>query len=326
MKERKIMQDIAECMQSGWKDKARWHGIVRPYTPKDVLRLRGNLKIEYTLADKGAKRLWDLIQKKRYVHASGAISKNQAIEEVKAGSVAIYLSRSLLKNLPSPTEIYSNQSFSDTTSPFLTMPLIIGKVNNALQKADQIDQQCDTHWFVPIVAEAGFDGIISTFELTKEMISAGVSGIHFEDIEIKYVLPVNEFIQKLVAARLAADICGVPIILIAKTNADDAVVRGLAYAPYCDLIQYQAFDLEKAKEFADGIHAKYPDKLLAYSCSVEVNKKVLRFRHELAAMGYKFQFSHPKGDCAITESSAETKYFENVTNIIKNTNLALDIS
>jgi len=332
-------------MRSGWDDKARWQGVTRPYTPEDVLRLRGSVKIQYTLAELGANRLWRLMNEEPYVHALGALTGNQAVQQVHAGLPAIYLSGwQVAADANLSSEMYPDQSIYASNS----VPAVARRINNALIRADQVHfRKSDTHWLAPIVAdaEAGFGGVINAFELMKQMIDAGVAGVHFEDqlssakkcghMGGKCLVPTSEFIRKLVAARLAADICAVPTVLIARTDADSAkllvndidpydepyidrtrartkegyyylrggtktaIARGLAYAPYCDMIWCETShpDLDEAKEFAEGIHAKYPGKLLAYNCSPSFKwvdnldeATIAKFQRELGAMGYKFQF------------------------------------
>jgi len=340
------MNEVTSCMESNWTDKSRWKGVVRPYTAEDVLRLRGSLKIEYTLADSGSKRLWQLMQDMKYVHALGALTGNQAVQQVQAGLPAIYLSGwQVAADANLSSEMYPDQSIYASNS----VPAVARRINNALIRADQIhyDKGGDTHWIAPIVAdaEAGFGGVINAFELMKQMVDAGVSGVHFEDqlssakkcghMGGKCLVPTSEFVRKLVAARLAADICGTPTVLIARTDADSAkllvndidpydepyidrdkkrtsegfyhmhgglkcaIARGLAYAPYCDLIWCETSlpDLDEAKQFAEAIHEKYPDKKLAYNCSPSFNwrknlddETIAKFQRELGAMGYKFQF------------------------------------
>jgi isocitrate lyase len=330
--------------ESDWRA-GRWRGIQRPYSHKDVDRLRGTVKIEYTLAQLGAKRLWDLMHDESYINALGAVTGNQATQMVRAGLKAIYCSGWQVAadgNLAAQT--YPDQSLYPANS----VPAIVKRINQALQRCDQIDYsegKKDKHWFAPIVAdaEAGFGGPLNAFELMKGMIEAGAAGVHFEDqlssekkcghLGGKVLIPTGQFIRTLVAARLAADVLDVPTVLIARTDADSAklltsdidpidkkfctgertsegffrvqhgvkaaIARGLAYAPYADMLWCETStpDLKEAKEFAEGIHKKFPGKLLMYNCSPSFNWKkhmdeaaLPKFQRELGAMGYKFQF------------------------------------
>lgn len=339
------MNVVTDCMESNWTDKSRWKGVVRPYKAEDVLRLRGSVKIEHTLAELGSKRLWRLMDEKPYVHALGALTGNQAVQQIQAGLLAVYLSGwQVAADANIAGEMYPDQSIYPSNS----VPIVVDRINNALLRADQIDQgKSGVHWMAPIVAdaEAGFGGVINAFELMKQMIKAGASGVHFEDqlssakkcghLGGKCLVPTSEFIKKLVAARLAADICSVPTVLIARTDADSAkllvndidpydeqfidrsksrtsegyyyfkggieaaIGRGLAYAPYCDMIWCETSNpnLEEAKAFADAIHEKFPGKRLAYNCSPSFKWKrwlddetIAKFQNELGNMGYKFQF------------------------------------
>jgi isocitrate lyase len=323
----------------------RWAGIVRPYSQAEVLGLRGSVRIEHTLARLGAERFWDLMHEEPYVNALGAITGNQAIEMVQAGLKAIYASGwQVAADNNTAGDVYPDQSLY----PCNSAPELVKRINRALQRADQIDSvesRKGTHWFAPIVAdaEAGFGGSLNAYELMKAMIEAGAAGVHFEDqlssakkcghLGGKVVVPTREFIEKLVAARLASDVCGVPTLLVARTDANSAglllsdadprdrefiygertpegfhqfhggieaaIARGVAYAPYADLIWCETAkpDLHEARQFADGVHAKFPDKLLAYNCSPSFNWKqnlddttIANFQQELGRMGYKFQF------------------------------------
>src|SRR5229473_3159031 len=329
----------------GWNADPRWEGIRRPYSIEDVLRLRGSVQIEHTLARLGAGLLWHLLHSDPYVHALGAVTGNQAVQMVQAGLKAIYASGwQVAADANQAGETYPDQSLYPADS----CPALVRRLNKALQRADQIDcaqGQNGTYWFAPIVAdaEAGFGGPLNAFEIMKAMIEAGAAAVHFEDqlssakkcghLGGKVIVPVREFIEKLVAARLAADVCGVPTILIARTDADSAglllsdadprdrefihgertpegfyqfrggmdaaIARGLAYAPYADMIWCETShpDLGEAKRFAEAIHAKFPGKLLAYNCSPSFNWKkklddvtIANFQQELGKMGYKFQF------------------------------------
>ena len=329
-----------------WANDPRWAGITRTYSAVDVLRLRGSIQIEYTLAKLGAERLWNLMHSDDYVPALGAITGNQAIEMVQAGLKAIYGSGwQVAADGNTAGDVYPDQSLY----PCDSAPNLVKRINRALMRADQIEsaegKQSGTYWFAPIVAdaEAGFGGSLNAYELMKAMIEAGAAGVHFEDqlssakkcghLGGKVVVPIREFIEKLVAARLAADVCGVPTILIARTDAnsaglllsdaderdrefiygertpegfyqfrggiDAAIARGLAYAPYADVLWCETStpDLAEAKKFADAIHAKFPGKLLAYNCSPSFNWKkklddatIANFQKKLGEMGYKFQF------------------------------------
>jgi isocitrate lyase len=331
---------------AAWANDPRWAGITRTYSTSDVLRLRGSIQIEYTLARLGAERLWNLMHSDDYVPALGAITGNQAIEMVQAGLKAIYGSGwQVAADGNTVGDVYPDQSLY----PCDSAPNLVKRINRALMRADQIEsaegKQSATYWFAPIVAdaEAGFGGSLNAYELMKAMIEAGAAGVHFEDqlssakkcghLGGKVVVPIREFIEKLVAARLAADVCGVPTILIARTDAnsaglllsdaderdrefiygertpegfyqfrggiDAAIARGLAYAPYADVLWCETStpDLAEAKKFADAIHAKYPSKLLAYNCSPSFNWKkklddatIATFQRKLGEMGYKFQF------------------------------------
>jgi isocitrate/methylisocitrate lyase len=332
-------------LATAWSNNPRWTGITRNYSYEDVLRLRGSFQIEYTLARLGAERLWNLMHSDAYVPALGAVTGNQAIEMVQAGLKAIYGSGwQVAADNNTAGDVYPDQSLYPSNSA----PELIKRINRALLRADQIDSvegKNGTYWLAPIVAdaEAGFGGSLNAYELMKSMIEAGAAGVHFEDqlssakkcghLGGKVVVPTREFIEKLTAARLAADVCGVSTVLIARTDAnsaglllsdadprdrefiygertaegyyhfrggiDAAIARGLAYAPYVDMLwcETSAPDLAEAKKFADGIHAKFPGKLLAYNCSPSFNWKkklddaaIASFQQELGKMGYKFQF------------------------------------
>ena len=323
----------------------RWDGIERPYTSEDVERLRGSVQVEHTLARLGAERLWALLQHEDYVPALGALTGGQAVQMVKAGLKAIYLSGWQVAadaNLAGQT--YPDQSLYPSNSG----PALVKRLNNALLRADQIhaaEGDLETHWLAPIVAdaEAGFGGPLNAFEVMKAMIEAGAAGVHFEDqlssekkcghLGGKVLVPTNQFVRMLVAARLAADVCGVSTVLIARTDAlsaklltsdadpadepfltgertaegffcvrdglEPAISRGLAAAPYADLVWFETStpDLDEAREFADAIHERFPDKLLAYNCSPSFNwrahlddERIAGFQRELAEMGYRFQF------------------------------------
>ena len=354
-------QDILiQQLQSDWATNPRWAGVKRPYTAEDVLKLRGSIQIEYTLARLGAQKLWHKLNTQTYVAGLGALTGNQAVQEVTAGLDAIYLSGWQVaadNNLAG--QMYPDQSLYPANS----VPNVVKRINNALLRRDQIQsvsQSGLTDWMAPIVAdaEAGFGGNLNAFELMKGLIEAGAAGVHFEDqlssakkcghLGGKVLVPTKEAVNKLVAARLAADVCGVPTVLIARTDADAAnlltsdidphdkefvtgerstegffyvkngleqcISRGLAYAPYCDLIWMETShpDLDQARAFAEAIHQEFPGKLLAYNCSPSFNwaanldrEAMLTFREDLAALGYKFQFITLAGFHALNTSMFE---------------------
>jgi isocitrate lyase len=323
----------------------RWNGITRPYGKEDVERLRGSVKIEHTLARMGAERLWDLLRDEGYVAALGAQTGNQAMQQVRAGLKAIYVSGwQVAADANMSQQTYPDQSLYPSNS----VPELVRRINRALARADQIEHaegQLKRHWFAPIVAdaEAGFGGPLHAFELMRAMIEAGAAGVHYEDqlasekkcghLGGKVLVPTSQFIRTLIGARLAADVCDVSSVIIARTDADSArlltsdidprdkrfltgertpegffhlkgglecaIARGCAYAPYADLIWCETStpDLEEARTFAEGIHEKFPGKMLAYNCSPSFNWRknlddatIARFQRELGAMGYKFQF------------------------------------
>ena len=333
-----------EELVNSWKSE-RFEGVERPYSVEDVMKLRGSIVIEHTLATKGAERLWQLMHERDYVHALGALTGNQAIQQVKAGLEAIYLSGwQVAADANLSGHMYPDQSLYPANS----VPSVVKRINQALQRADQIqtaEGKGDTHWFAPIVAdmEAGFGGVLNVFELTKAMIEAGAAGVHLEDqlssekkcghLGGKVLLPTQTAVKNLISARLAADVMGVPTIIVARTDAhaanlitsdidpidhpfiigertpegfyrteagiEQAIARGLAYAPYADLVWCETSepDLAEARQFAEAIHAKFPGKLLAYNCSPSFNWKkklsdeeIATFQQEIGAMGYKFQF------------------------------------
>lgn len=328
-----------------WKESPRWQGITRPYAATDVLRLRGSVQVEYTLARLGAERLWQLLQEEPYVNSLGALTGNQAVQQVKAGLKAIYLSGwQVAADANDAGQMYPDQSLYPADS----VPNVVRRINNALRRADQIswaEGQNDTYWFAPIVAdaEAGFGGPLNVFEIMKAMIEAGAAGVHFEDqlasekkcghMGGKVLIPTSQAIKHLVAARLAADVMGVPTFVVARTDANGAklltsdidaydhpfllgsrtvegfydvragleaaIARGLAYAPYADLIWCETSEpnLEEARRFAAAIHHQFPGKMLAYNCSPSFNwqkkldaRTIATFQRDLAAMGYRFQF------------------------------------
>jgi isocitrate lyase len=333
------------ALENKWATDKRWQGIKRGYTAEAVVRLRGSVEIKYTLAEVGAKRLWELLHSEHCVAALGAMTGCQAVQQVQAGLKAIYLSGwQVAADANVAGQMYPDQSLYPANS----VPDVVRKINQALQRADQIyraEGRNGLYWFAPIVAdaEAGFGGNLNAFELMKAMIEAGAAGVHFEDqlasakkcghMGGKVLVPTREFLQKLVAARLAADVMGVPTILVARTDAngaslitsdiderdhpfltgnrtaegffsviaglEQAIARGLAYAPYADMIWCETSEpnLKEAGRFADAIHSQYPAKLLAYNCSPSFNWKkkldehtIAKFQKELALMGYKFQF------------------------------------
>jgi isocitrate lyase len=344
-----------------WQTDPRWKGIKRPYTEEDVQRLRGTLQIEYTLARLGAERLWHLLNHEDYLPTLGAMTGNQAIEMVHAGLKAIYVSGwQVAGDANSAGQVYPDQSLY----PVDSVPAMVRRINNALMRADQIhhsEGKNGIHWFAPLVAdaEAGFGGPLNAFELMKAMIEAGAAGVHFEDqlssakkcghLGGKVLVPTFEAVQKLIAARLAADVMGVPALVLARTDAnaaslltsdidprdrefltgeprtaegfyrvrnglDAAIARGLAYAPYADLLWCETAEpnLDEARRFAEGIRAQFPGKMLAYNCSPSFNWKkklddagIAKFQRELGAMGYKFQFITLAGWHAVNLSMFE---------------------
>ncbi len=332
-------------LQKEWDTDPRWKDVTRGYTAADVIRLRGSIEIEHTLARRGAEKLWKLVHDEPFVNALGALTGNQAMQQVKAGLKAIYLSGwQVAGDANIAGEMYPDQSLYPANS----VPMVVKRINNTFQRADQIqwsEGKNDVDFFAPIVAdaEAGFGGVLNAFELMKAMIEAGAAGVHFEDqlasvkkcghMGGKVLVPTREAVAKLVAARLAADVMGVPTLVIARTDAeaadlvtsdvddndqpfctgertvegfyrtraglDQAISRGLAYAPYADLVWCETGkpDLKYARAFADAIHARFPGKMLAYNCSPSFNWKknlddatIAKFQKELGAMGYKFQF------------------------------------
>ncbi len=335
-----------EALKHHWTDDERWRGVKRPYTAEEVVRYRGSMVIEHSLARRGAERLWKLLHSEDYVHALGAVTGNQAVQQVAAGLKSIYVSGwQVAADANLAGQMYPDQSLY----PCDSVPALVRRINHALQRADQVSMLEDLpdgiDWFAPLVAdaEAGFGGPLNAFEIMRDMIEAGAAGVHFEDqlssakkcghMGGKVLVPVQEFITKLIAARMAADVCGVPTVLVARTDADSAglltsdiderdrrfltgerteegffrihggvecaIARGVAYAPHCDMIWCETShpDLDEAKKFAEGVHEKYPGKLLAYNCSPSFNWKlnlnattIATFQRELGAMGYKYQF------------------------------------
>ncbi len=351
----------AAQIEKEWNSDPRWKGVVRTYGGADVARLRGSVHLEHSLARLGAEKLWRSLHEMPYVNALGALTGNQAMQQVRAGLKAIYLSGwQVAGDANLAGEMYPDQSLYPADS----VPAVVRRINNTLLRADQIchaegDDSID--WLQPIIAdaEAGFGGVLNAFELMKAMIDAGAAGVHFEDqlssakkcghMGGKVLVPTQEAINKLVAARLAADVCGVPTVLIGRTDAesaslltsdvderdrpfiaskertsegyfpvraslDQAIARGIAYAPYADLIWCETGkpDLHEAKAFAEGVHRHHPGKMLAYNCSPSFNWKqklddatIAKFQRELGAMGYKFQFITLAGFHALNFSMFE---------------------
>ncbi len=338
----------------------RWNGIERLYTEEDVEKLRGTIHVEHTLARLGAERLWQLLQDEDYVAALGAMTGGQAVQMVKAGLQAIYLSGwQVAADANLAEQVYPDQSLYPTTSA----PALVRRLNNALRRADQIEAAeggSDRYWLAPIVAdaEAGFGGPLNAFELMKSFIEAGAAGVHFEDqlasekkcghLGGKVLVPTSQFVRTLTAARLAADICDVPTLVVARTDAlsatlitsdvderdhefltgertpegyffvqpglESSIARGLAYAPYADLIWFETStpDMQEAAGFAEAIHARFPGKILAYNCSPSFNWKrhlgddeIASFQQELGRIGYRFQFITLAGFHALNASMFE---------------------
>ncbi|CAM8649325.1 AceA Isocitrate lyase [Oxalobacteraceae bacterium] len=334
-----------QALTKDWAENPRWKDVKRNYSAEEVVRLRGSVSIDHTLAKRGAEKLWGLLHTEPFVNALGALTGNQAMQQVKAGLKAIYLSGwQVAGDANLAGEMYPDQSLYPANS----VPMVVKRINNTFQRADQIqwsEGKNDIDFFAPIVAdaEAGFGGVLNAFELMKSMIEAGAAGVHFEDqlasvkkcghMGGKVLVPSREAVEKLNAARLAADVSGTPTILVARTDAEaadlltsdvddndkpfltgertpegffrtkpgieQAISRGLAYAPYADLVWCETGkpDLAFAKKFAEAIHAKYPGKMLSYNCSPSFNWKknlddatIAKFQKELGAMGYKFQF------------------------------------
>ncbi|MDQ2728856.1 MAG: isocitrate lyase [Actinomycetota bacterium] len=357
---------VAE-LENAWTSDPRWKDVTRPYSAADVVRLRGSVQVEATLARLGAKRLWDLLGSEDYVNALGAMTGGQAVQQVKAGLKAIYLSGwQVAADANLSEQVYPDQSLYAANS----VPAVVRRINNALRRADQIewaetghshdDPSVHRHWLAPIVAdaEAGFGGALNAYELTKGMIDAGAAGIHYEDqlssekkcghMGGKVLIPTSQHIRTLTSARLAADVAGVPTIIVARTDSlganlitsdvdeidrqfctgertaegfyrvtpgiDTAIARGLAYAPFSDLVWCETStpDLDEARKFAEALKAENPDQMLAYNCSPSFNWKaklddetIARFQKELGAMGYRFQFITLAGWHALNESMFE---------------------
>ncbi|MBL8833767.1 MAG: isocitrate lyase, partial [Rhodospirillales bacterium] len=349
-------------MTAAWNTDPRWNGIARDYTPEDVRRLAGSFRVEHTLARKGAERLWDILQTEPYVNTLGALTGNQAMQQVKAGLKAIYLSGwQVAADANNAGQMYPDQSLY----PVSSVPDVVKRINNALRRADQIqtmEGKGDVHWMAPIVAdaEAGFGGALNAYELMKAMIEAGAAGVHFEDqlasekkcghLGGKVLVPMSQHVRTLNAARLAADVEGVPTVLLARTDAHSAqlittdvderdrpfltgertqegffrikqgkgveyaIARGLAYAPYSDLLWWETSepDLGEAREFASELRRQFPGKMLAYNCSPSFNwrkkldlKTIETFQQQIGEMGYKFQFVTLAGFHALNYSMFE---------------------
>jgi len=347
-------------LEREWETNPRWNGVTRDYTAEDVLRLRGSIDVRHTLAEMGAERLWDLLNTEPYVNALGALTGNQAVQQVRAGLKAIYLSGwQVAADANMAGHMYPDQSLYPSNS----VPQVVKRINQALQRADQIDHlegHSGTHWFAPIIAdaEAGFGGALNAFELMKMMIECGAAAVHFEDqlasekkcghLGGKVLVPTQQFIRTLASARLAADVMGVDTLLVARTDAQSATLitsdiderdhpfitgdrtaegfyrirnglevaidRAISYAPYADVLWCETStpDIDEARQFAEGVHAKYPGKLLAYNCSPSFNwakklsaDEIASFQKELGAMGYKFQFVTLAGFHALNFSMFE---------------------
>jgi isocitrate lyase len=353
-------QQQIDALETDWACNPRWKGIQRGYTAADVVRLRGSLAVEHTLARRGAEKLWNLLNTEPFVNSLGALTGNQAMQQVKAGLKAIYLSGwQVAGDANSNGEMYPDQSLYAVDS----VPKVVKRINATFKRADEIqwsEGKDDIDYFAPIVAdaEAGFGGSLNAYELMRGMIEAGAAGVHFEDqlasekkcghLGGKVLIPTSQFVRTLQAARLAADVAGVPTLLVARTDAlaatlmtsdvddrdkefctgertsegfyrvtggiESAIARGLAYAPYADLIWCETGtpDMDEARRFAEAIHAKFPGKMLAYNCSPSFNWKralnddeIARFQHELGELGYKFQFITLAGFHALNASMFE---------------------
>ncbi|HEX8299717.1 MAG TPA: isocitrate lyase [Rubricoccaceae bacterium] len=350
----------ADALAHDWATNTRWAGVERPYSAADVVALRGSVAVEHTLARLGAERLWTLLHERPYVAALGAMTGGQAVQQVRAGLDAVYLSGwQVAADANGAGQVYPDQSLYPANS----VPTVVERINRALLRADQIAVSeggtDDTHWLAPIVAdaEAGFGGALNAYELMRAMIEAGAAGVHFEDqlasekkcghLGGKVLVPTSEFVTKLVAARLAADVVGVPTVLVARTDADSAtlltsdvdardqpfidpaagrtpegfypvrsgldaaIARGLAYAPFADLLWMETStpDLDQARAFAEAVHARFPGKKLAYNCSPSFNWQarldpatIATFQQQLGALGYAFQFVTLAGFHALNHS------------------------
>ncbi|KIY23192.1 isocitrate lyase [Mesobacillus subterraneus] len=355
-----MTQDRVKQLQESWELDNRWAAVERTYTAEDVIKLRGSIDMEYTLARRGAEKLWKLLNEEDFVNALGALTGNQAVQQVKAGLKAIYLSG---WQVAADANLSGNMYPDQSLYPANSVPAVVKRINQALQRADQItygEGEDSIDWFAPIIAdaEAGFGGQLNVFELMKGMIEAGAAGVHFEDqlssekkcghLGGKVLLPTQTAVRNLIAARLAADVMGTPTLIVARTDAnaadlitsdvdptdapfitgertpegffrtkaglDQAIARGLAYAPYADLVWCETSepDLEEARRFAEAIQEKFPGKLLAYNCSPSFNWKkkldeetIAKFQIELGKMGYKFQFVTLAGFHALNHSMFE---------------------
>jgi isocitrate lyase len=355
-----MVNERVQKLEASWENEKRWSGIARPYSAEEVVRLRGSIDIEHTLAHKGAEKFWNLLQTEEYVHALGALTGNQAVQQAKAGLKAVYLSG---WQVAADANLSGNMYPDQSLYPANSVPHVVKRINQALQRADQIQHlegEEEIDYFLPIIAdaEAGFGGQLNVFELMKGMIESGAAAVHFEDqlssekkcghLGGKVLLPTQTAVRNLISARLAADVMGVPTVLIARTDADaadlitsdidpvdqefitgertaegfyrtkagidQAIARGLAYAPYADLIWCETSEpnLEQAQKFADAIHEKFPGKLLAYNCSPSFNwkkklddKTIETFQQQIAKMGYKFQFVTLAGFHALNHSMFE---------------------
>ena len=350
----------SRSLENSWNEDKRWNSIKRTYSAEDVLKLRGSYNIRHSIAEMGAEKLWNLLNNSNYVNALGALTGNQAVQQVRAGLEAIYLSGwQVAADANLAGQMYPDQSLYPSNS----VPNVVQKINRALIRADQIEfseGKVERDWLVPIVAdaEAGFGGALNAYELMKSMIEAGAAGVHFEDqlasekkcghLGGKVLVPTSQFISTLISARLAADVMGVPTLLIARTDAngaqlltsdiderdkqfltgertpegffkikagiETAIARGLAYAPYADLIwcETSSPNIDEAKQFAEAIHRKFPGKLLAYNCSPSFNWKknlsdseIENFQRNLGELGYKFQFVTLAGFHALNHSMFE---------------------
>ncbi len=349
-------------MTADWNTDPRWNGIKRDYTTEDVRKLAGSFRVEHTLARKGAERLWDILKTEPYVNTLGALTGNQAMQQVRAGLKAIYLSGwQVAADANNSGQMYPDQSLY----PVSSVPDVVKRINNALRRADQIqtlEGKGDIHWMAPIIAdaEAGFGGALNAYELMKAMIEAGAAGVHFEDqlasekkcghLGGKVLVPMSQHVRTLNAARLAADVEGVPTVLLARTDAHSAqlittdvderdrpfltgertqegffrikpgkgveyaIARGLAYAPYSDLLWWETSepDLGEAREFAAELRRQFPGKMLAYNCSPSFNwrkkldpKTIETYQQQIGEMGYKFQFVTLAGFHALNYSMFE---------------------
>ncbi|CAN5920725.1 isocitrate lyase [soil metagenome] len=350
----------AKALRQQWETEPRWAGITRDYTAEDVIALRGSIHVEHSLARAGAERLWELLQADAPVRALGAMSGNQAVQMVKAGLQAIYLSG---WQVAGDANLSGNTYPDQSLYPANSAPMLVRRINSALRRADQIatvEGDHDQHWLAPIVAdcEAGFGGALNAYELALSMIESGAAGVHYEDqlasekkcghMGGKVLVPTSQHVRTLAAARLAADVAGVPTVVLARTDAQAAtlitsdvdprdrefltgtrtpegfhevrngieagIARGLAYAPYADLLWMETStpNLADARKFADAIHAEFPDKMLAYNCSPSFNWKahldddvIAGFQRELGEMGYRFQFVTLAGFHALNASMFE---------------------